>query len=85
MAFNRFYNSYLEYFRTVLLKKNVTAVLEEYVFAAKANVGGPGNDGHPRMLNRLLALIVHPMIHVGNGLEFGLLGLVAEGMSHSSA
>ncbi len=80
----RFYNSYLEYFRAVLLEKDVTDVLEEYIFSSKANIGGPGVKEHPRMLNRWLAAIVHPMIHVGNGLEFGLLGLVAEGRLYSS-
>ena len=68
----------------MLLKKDVTDVLEEYIFAAKANTGGPGIEGHPRMLNRFLASIVHPMIYVGNGLEFGLLGLVAQGVSRTS-
>ncbi|RDX50762.1 hypothetical protein OH76DRAFT_440647 [Lentinus brumalis] len=79
-----FYNSYLEYFRAVLLKKDVTDVLEEYFFSSKANIGGPGLEGHPRMLNRLLAVLAHPMIHVGNGLEFGLLGLVAEGIAQAA-
>lgn len=75
----RFYNSYLEFFRDLLLKKDVTEVLEAYIFSEKANVGGPGIDGHPKMLNRFFAALVHPMIHAGNGLEFGILGLVAEG------
>ena len=75
----RYYNSYLEFFRDILSKKDVTEVLEEYVFSAKANIGGPETKGQPRMLNRFLAGLVHPMIHTGNGLEFGILGLVAEG------
>ncbi|PIL32612.1 hypothetical protein GSI_05315 [Ganoderma sinense ZZ0214-1] len=79
-----FYNSYLEFFRDLLLKKDITEVLEEYVFSAKANVGGPGIDGHPRMLNRFFAALVHPMIHAGNGLEFGMLGLVAEGLAQAA-
>ena len=32
-----------------------------------------------RGLDRFFAALVHPMIHTGNGLEFGILGLVAEG------
>ncbi|RPD56818.1 hypothetical protein L226DRAFT_492010 [Lentinus tigrinus ALCF2SS1-7] len=79
-----FYNSYLEYFRALLLKEDVTYVIEEYLFSAKSNIGGPGIEGHPRMLNRFLAAIVHPMIHVGNGLELGLLGLVAEGLAQAA-
>ena len=62
-----------------MLKKSAGEVIEEYIFSSKANIGGPGVEGHPRMLNRFLAAIVHPMIHVGCGLEFGLPGLVAEG------
>ena len=79
LRYRRFYNSYLEFFRALLLKKDVTEVIEEYIFSPKANIGGPGIDGQPRLLNRFLASIVHPMIHTGCGLEFGLLGLVAEG------
>jgi hypothetical protein len=35
---------------------------------------------HPEMLNRLLAGLVHPFIHLAYGLEFGLPGQVAEGL-----
>lgn len=31
------------------------------------------------MLNRLLEILIHPVIHVGYGAEFGILGLIAEG------
>ncbi|KAI0667401.1 hypothetical protein C8Q78DRAFT_982173 [Trametes maxima] len=79
-----FYNSYLEYFRTVLRIKDVTDVLEEYIFSAKANVGGAGVVGEPQMLNRFYSALVHPMIHTGCGLEFGLLGLVAEGLAQTA-
>ena len=79
----RYYNSYLEFFRDILSKKDVTEVLEEYVFSAKANVGGPEIEGQPRMLNRFFAAGIHPLIHIGNGLEFGILGLVAEGRQHN--
>ena len=69
----------MEYFRAHLLKRGSAEVIEEFIFSVKANVGGHGIEGHPRMLNRFLAAIVHPMIHLGCGLEFGLPGLVAEG------
>ena len=36
---------------------------------------------HPEMLNRLLAGLVHPFIHLAYGFEFGLPGQVAEGLS----
>ncbi|EJF59777.1 hypothetical protein DICSQDRAFT_108392 [Dichomitus squalens LYAD-421 SS1] len=79
-----FYNSYLEFFRDLLLKRDVTAVLEEYIFSAKANIGGSDTEGQPRMLNRFFAALVHPMIHTGNGLEIGMLGLVAEGLAQAA-
>ncbi|KAI0357098.1 hypothetical protein OH77DRAFT_1422596 [Trametes cingulata] len=79
-----FYNSYLEFFRASLRTKDVTEVLEEYVFSTKANVGGPGIEGEPHMLARFLAALVHPLIHAGCGLEFGFLGLVAEGLAQAA-
>jgi Questin oxidase-like len=39
---------------------------------------------HPEMLNRLLAGLVHPFIHLFYGFEFGLPGQVAEGSSFSN-
>ena len=41
LRYRRFYNSYLEFFRALLLKKDVTEVIEEYIFSPKANIGGP--------------------------------------------
>lgn len=32
----------------------------------------------PEMLNRFLSGLLHPMIHAGHGMEFGLPGLVVE-------
>jgi hypothetical protein len=31
------------------------------------------------MLNRLMSVLLHPFIHIGYGLEFGIPGQVAEG------
>ncbi|KAI0366503.1 hypothetical protein BV20DRAFT_1055640 [Pilatotrama ljubarskyi] len=36
------------------------------------------------MLNRLLAGLLHPLIHAGYGLEFGLAGLLAEGLAQAA-
>ncbi|OBZ72839.1 hypothetical protein A0H81_07061 [Grifola frondosa] len=55
------------------------------MFSRKANVTTLGPDQQPaRMLNRFLASILHPMIHTGCGLEFGFLGLVAEGLAQAT-
>ncbi|KAI0919854.1 hypothetical protein AcV5_001812 [Taiwanofungus camphoratus] len=77
-----YYFSYLQYFISVLLEKGAAATIEEYVFSPKANIEG---SGVPRyMLNRVFARLVHPMIHIGYGLEFGMLGLVAEGLAQTA-
>jgi len=36
---------------------------------------------HPEMLNRVLAGLLHPFIHLSYGFEFGLPGQLAEGSS----
>ena len=58
----------------------MSATLEKYVFTPEANVDPtrPENE-HPRMLNRLISGLLHPLIHVGYGLEFGLPGMLVEG------
>lgn len=33
----------------------------------------------PEMVNRFMDGIIHSLIHVGNGIEFGVPGLVADG------
>lgn len=58
-------------------------VLEDYVFSKDANVV-PGKDGKaPMMLTRFLGGYLHPLIHCGYAIEFGLPGLIAEGWSLS--
>jgi hypothetical protein len=65
-----------------LLKNDAATVLEKYVFSQKANFD-PDRDTkgqtQPEMLNRFVNGLLHPMIHIGYGLEFGLLGTLAEG------
>lgn len=52
--------------------------MEEYIFAPSANFDNSAKTPR-RMLSRMLAVLFHPMIHAGNGLEFGIPGLIAEG------
>ena len=49
--------------------------------ATVQDVKSAGDEGkkHPEMLNRLLAGLVHPFIHLAYGFEFGIPGQVAEG------
>lgn len=63
-----------------MLDKGAAAIIEEYIFSPKANVLAPAVGQPPLgMLDRFLSGLLHPLIHVGYGAEFGLLGMVAEG------
>ncbi|KAI9439320.1 hypothetical protein H4582DRAFT_131801 [Lactarius indigo] len=44
----------------------------------------PAKKKHPQMLNRLLAGLVHPFIHLAYGFEFGIPGQVAEGLANTA-
>ncbi|KAJ8488960.1 hypothetical protein ONZ45_g13749 [Pleurotus djamor] len=77
----KYYNSYLTFFKEELQAKGFSPVLEDYVFSAKANHGSPSK---PQMLNRFLAGLLHPLIHTGYGAELGLPGLVAEGLAQTA-
>lgn len=77
-----YYSAYLNFFNEVIQTDGVTAVLDKYLFSISANfVPGRNVDQQPQMLDRLFDGIIHPMIHLGYGLEFGLPGLVAEGLA----
>jgi hypothetical protein len=77
----------MEFFEESIEKDGVTHTLEEYLFGTSANVGSDwegmfssGSSGpQPRMLGRFFSGVVHPLIHTGYGLEFGLPGMMAEG------
>jgi hypothetical protein len=74
-----YYDSYLAFFSWQLVQHGLEPTLENYFFSAEANWGNKEKDKHPEMLSRLLAGLVHPYIFAGHGLEFGQLGMVAEG------
>ncbi|KAG9312564.1 hypothetical protein JVU11DRAFT_6960 [Chiua virens] len=73
----RYYASYLDYFTSELLQKNLNTCLEEYVFAPAANFG----DMRPEMLSRFMGGVLHPLIHTGYGAEFNSVGVSAEGLA----
>lgn len=79
-AINRYWKAYLAFFSKVVLEKGAAVALEEHIFSPKANFD-PAREGknQPEMLNRFVSSLLHPMIHTGYGVEFGLLGMVAEG------
>jgi len=86
-GFCSYYSAYVAFFADVLRKNGAAATLEKYVFSQKANFDpARETDGkfQPEFLNRLVDGLFHPMIHVGYGLEFGLLGTLAEGLAQAA-
>ncbi|KAH9840652.1 uncharacterized protein C8Q71DRAFT_804255 [Rhodofomes roseus] len=77
-----YYDAYLLYFQRELEEKGASATIEEHIFSRAANFTG---DALTRaMFDRFYARAYHPLIFVGYGLEFGLLGLVAEGLAQTA-
>jgi len=89
----RYYDSYLTYFSEYLRNHTPNEAFERFILSSSSNfnpdlaakdvkdVKSAGDKGkrHPEMLNRLLAGLLHPFIHLAYGFEFGLPGQVAEG------
>ncbi|KAF8999014.1 hypothetical protein BDZ89DRAFT_1105585 [Hymenopellis radicata] len=74
--------SYMNFFEKKIVENGVSQVLEEFVFSRGANItDGAAQDTQPVMLARFFAMLVHPLLHIGNGLEFGLPGMVVEGLA----
>ncbi|KLO05053.1 hypothetical protein SCHPADRAFT_839823 [Schizopora paradoxa] len=83
------YNAYLKYFTQMLSQEKVDFgdILEKYIFSEKFNFDKTRKDAgkpQPEMLNRFLAGLLHPMIHAGYGVEFGLGGILAEGLAQTA-
>ncbi|OCH85389.1 hypothetical protein OBBRIDRAFT_838993 [Obba rivulosa] len=80
-----YWDAYLEFFSGILLEKSAEAVIEEYIFSPRVNIEQPEPGKPPmKMLTRFLSGVMHPMIHTGYAAEFGLLGLVAEGLAQAA-
>jgi hypothetical protein len=85
LAPGRYYDAYLAFFMDYLQDNSPTEALEHFIFSPLYNYvpdlqpDGPCFRNHPHMLNRLLAGVAHPFIHLAYGFEFGILGQVAEG------
>lgn len=77
----RYYKAYLAFFTDAVQLKGTSAALEQYLFSEGAN-RDPSIDSdekQPQMFTRLLSGLLHPLIHVGYGVEFGNPGMVIEG------
>lgn len=80
----RYYQAYLEFFSNQLVTRGIDKTLEDYLYSKAANFNDRAEaDGsrQPEMFGRFMSGLMHPLIHVGYGLEFGLLGILAEGTS----
>ncbi|EJD52981.1 hypothetical protein AURDEDRAFT_110799 [Auricularia subglabra TFB-10046 SS5] len=78
-----YYASYLDFFTNEVLTKGMSASVETYVFSDDANWQGFEKDANkaPRMLDRFMAGLVHPIIHFGHGAEFNIPGMAVEGLA----
>jgi hypothetical protein len=83
----RYYDAYLAFFTEYLQDHSPAEALERFIFSPAYNfssdLSADERDSkekvQPQMLNRLLAGVVHPFIHLAWGLQFGILGQIAEG------
>jgi hypothetical protein len=78
----KYYQGYLEFFSNQLVTRGVDATLEDYLYSKGANFNDraeANGSRQPEMFSRFMSGLMHPLIHVGYGLEFGLPGILAEG------
>lgn len=72
----RYYNDYLRFFQGEMDKKGWENVLNEYVFA--------GDERADAMLVRMFAGFLHPIIHLGFGVEFHQPAIIAEALAQAA-
>ncbi|KAI9788664.1 MAG: hypothetical protein M1833_002900 [Piccolia ochrophora] len=72
----QYYHSYLVFFQKEIDKKGWEAVLNGYVFK--------GDDRADDMLVRMFAGFLHPIIHLGFGIEFKQPAIIAEALAQAA-
>lgn len=70
------YPNFLAFFQEEIDAKGVGAVLKEYVFA--------GDERAESMLSRLFGGLIHPLIHLGFGLEYNQPAIVAQALAQAA-
>ncbi|KAF8261336.1 hypothetical protein EI94DRAFT_1810435 [Lactarius quietus] len=88
----KYYDAYLAFFTANLQSHSSTEALERFVFSPAYNFRSDSaaderdskENVQQQMLNRLLAGLLHPFIHLANGLKFGILGQIAEGLAQAA-
>ncbi|KAL0948373.1 hypothetical protein HGRIS_010955 [Hohenbuehelia grisea] len=81
---HEYYNAYEQFFEKELESRSVSDVLEEFIFSTEYNFDSAreaAGKEQPSMVVRFLDAIVHPLIHVGYGLELSIPGMVTEGLA----
>ncbi|PPJ56000.1 hypothetical protein CBER1_03425 [Cercospora berteroae] len=71
-----YYRSYLHFFSQETEKRGWPSVLQTYLFA--------GSEESDRFLARHFAGVVHPIIHLGFGVEFEAPGVIAEALAQAA-
>jgi hypothetical protein len=72
----QYYHDFLVFFQQEMETKGQHTVLHEYLFATDARADD--------MLARLYAGFLHPLIHLGFGVEFGQPAIVAEALAQAA-
>ncbi|KAF8597037.1 hypothetical protein BDV93DRAFT_562709 [Ceratobasidium sp. AG-I] len=75
-----FYHSYMNFFNDEIEANGLDATVQYFIFSHDANWAGE----EPRMLDRFLAGLLHPMIHFGHAAEFGVPGMAVEGLAQAA-
>ena len=80
-----YFYAYTVYFSKALKTASSPAdVLNKYIFSTGYNIDPNSAKGEPAMLDRFLAGILHPIIHVGYGVEYGIVQQIADGLAHTA-
>ncbi|CAG8225358.1 unnamed protein product [Penicillium salamii] len=70
------YSNYLAFFQREITQKGVPAIMKEYLFG--------GDELAESLLSRMFAGLVHPIIHLGFGIEFQQPAIVAQAFAQAS-
>lgn len=83
----RYFKPYVDYFQPIVESMGPIAAIEKFVYTLDYNHRpklANGGKEQPDMLTRHMAAILHPLIQTGFGVEFGIPGLVAEGLAQTA-
>ncbi|WPH03794.1 oxidoreductase afly [Acrodontium crateriforme] len=72
----KYYNDFLQFFQDEIKKSSWQEVVQKYVFA--------GDERANDILVRLFAGFLHPIIHLGFGIEFQQPSIMAEGLAQAA-